>query len=314
MKLKNKDLLSIKDLSVDEMDMILETTTGFKEVSRRDIKKVPTLRGKTVINLFYEPSTRTRTSFEIAAKRMSADAINISVAQSSVKKGETFKDTALSLEAMRPDCIVVRHGESGAPQMIAKYLESSVVNGGDGAHEHPSQALLDIYTVREKFDTKSLKGLKVLIVGDAKYSRVARSNIYGFTKMGAEVTLCAPPMLLPVAVEKLGCKVSHHIMDNIKDADVVMMLRNQFERQEGSMFPSTREYAERFGLDSLKLKDAKKDVIVMHPGPINRGIEISSEVADSERSVILDQVENGVAVRMAIFYHLIGAASPSAKA
>ena len=308
-ELLGKDLLGIEDLDREAIVSILDTAASFKDVSAREIKKVPTLRGKTVINLFYEPSTRTRTSFEIAAKRMSADAINISVAASSVKKGETLKDTALNLEAMNPDCIVVRHSSSGAPHMLAKYMDCSVINGGDGFHEHPSQALLDILTVSEKLGgVDKIKGLKVLIVGDIAHSRVARSNILGFTKLGAEVTVSGPPTMIPVGIEELGCKVEYDMATAIKDADVVMMLRIQLERQGTALFPTTREYAKLFGLDAAKLKTAKDDVIILHPGPINRGVEISPEVADGPWSLILDQVTSGVAVRMALFYMLLGGA------
>lgn len=306
MRLKRKDLLGIEDLSAEELELILSTAESFREVSEREIKKVPTLRGKTVINLFYEPSTRTRTSFEIAAKRMSADAVNISVSTSSVVKGETLRDTAKNLEAMRPDAIVVRHSSSGTPQMLAKYVGCSVINAGDGAHEHPSQALLDMLTVREK--KGKISGLKIAIIGDITHSRVARSNIYGFTKLGAEVVVAGPPTMLPVGIESLGCKATTDMASAINGADVVMMLRIQLERQKESFFPTIREYSRMYGLDEAKLKKAKDDVIILHPGPINRGVEISSEIADGPYSLILDQVTNGVAVRMAIFYLLLGGA------
>ena len=306
MRLERKDLLGIKDLSAGEIELILTTAASFKEVSEREIKKVPTLRGKTIINLFYEPSTRTRTSFEIAAKRMSADAVNISVSASSVVKGETLKDTAKNLEAMRPACIVIRHRSPGTPEMLSRYLACSVVNAGDGAHEHPSQALLDIFTVKEKKGV--IEGLKVAIIGDITHSRVARSNIYGFSRLGAEVTVCGPPTMIPPGIEDLGCRFTYDPFDAIRDADVIMMLRIQLERQEESFFPSIREYSRLYGLDPEKLGRAKKDVLIMHPGPINRGVEISSEVADGPWSLILEQVTNGVAVRMAIFYLLLGAA------
>ncbi len=302
-----KDLLGIEDLTVEEIVKILGSAASFREVAERDIKKVPTLRGKTIINLFYEPSTRTRTSFEIAAKRMSADAINIAVASSSIKKGETLKDTALNLEAMSPDCIVVRHWSSGTPRMLAKYLKCSVINAGDGLHEHPSQALLDMMTVSNRLGgIEKLEGLRVLIVGDVAHSRVARSNILGFSKMGAQVTVCGPPTMIPVGIEHMGCEVTHDISAAIKDADVIMMLRLQLERQAAGLFPSPREYAKLYGLDSVKLKKAKKDLIILHPGPINRGLEISPEVADGPWSLILEQVANGLAVRMALFYLLLG--------
>jgi aspartate carbamoyltransferase catalytic subunit len=304
MKLKRKDLLGIEELSPEEIELILSTAESMKEVSEREIKKVPTLRGKTIINLFYEPSTRTRTSFEIAAKRMSADAINISLSASAVVKGETLKDTALNLEAMNPDCIVVRHSVSGTPHMLARYLRSTVINAGDGAHEHPSQALLDMMTVREKLGR--IEGLKLTIVGDIAHSRVARSNIYGFTKLGAEVRVCGPQTMIPPGIEKLGCRVATDMEEAVKDADVIMMLRIQLEREKESLFPSVREYSRLFGLDRAKLEKAPRDVIILHPGPINRGVEISPEVADGPWSLILNQVTNGVAVRMALFYLLLG--------
>ncbi|MDP2688654.1 MAG: aspartate carbamoyltransferase catalytic subunit [Deltaproteobacteria bacterium] len=304
MRLNRKDILGMEGLGTEEIELILSTAASFKEVSAREIKKVPTLRGKTVINLFYEPSTRTRTSFEIAAKRMSADAVNISASTSSVVKGETLKDTAMNLEAMKPDCIVVRHSSSGTPHMLARYVGCSVINAGDGAHEHPSQALLDMLTVRER--KKEIKGLKVAIIGDIAHSRVARSNIYGFSKLGAEVTVAGPSTMMPPGIEALGCRATTDMAAAITGADVIMMLRIQLERQEDSSFPSVREYSAHWGLDEAKLKRAKPDVIILHPGPINRGVEIASEVADGPYSLILDQVTNGVAVRMALFYLLIG--------
>ena len=304
MKLKRKDLLGIEELEKEEIELILSSAASFKEVSEREIKKVPTLRGKTIMNLFYEPSTRTRTSFEIAAKRMSADAVNISVSASSVKKGETLKDTAMNLEAMRPDCIVIRHSSSGAPRMLARYLKSSVVNAGDGSHEHPSQALLDMFTIKEKLG--EISGLKLAIIGDIAHSRVARSNIFGFKKMGASVTVCAPPTMMPRGIETLGCSATYDMEEAIKDADVIMMLRVQMERQNEALFPSVREYSGLYGLTPEKLAKAGKEVIILHPGPINRGVEISPEVADGPWSLILNQVTNGVAVRMAIFYLLLG--------
>jgi aspartate carbamoyltransferase catalytic subunit len=306
MKLKSKDLLTIEGLERAEMELILDTARSFKEVSERDIKKVPTLRGKTIINLFYEPSTRTRASFEIAAKRMSADTINISATASSVKKGETLKDTALNLEAMRPDCIVVRHSAEGAPTMLSKYLKSSIVNAGDGSHEHPSQALLDMFTVREKLGR--LEGLNISIVGDILHSRVARSNIHGFRKLGANVLVCASSTMMPPGIEALGCRATYDMAEAIEGADVVMMLRLQLERQTEAFFPTIREYSRLYGLTAEKLETAKKEVLILHPGPINRGVEISPEVADGPWSVILEQVANGVAVRMAIFYLLLGGA------
>ena len=305
MNIKRKDLLGIEELSVEEIDRLLSTAESFKEVSAREIKKVPTLRGKTVINLLYEPSTRTRTSFEIAAKRMSADAVNISIPASSVVKGETLKDTAKNLEAMKPDAIVIRHSSAGTPEMLSRYVGCAVINAGDGAHEHPSQALLDLLTVKERLGR--IEGLKLAIIGDIAHSRVARSNIYGFTKLGASVTVAGPPTMMPPGIEKLGCRATSNMIDAIKDADVIMMLRIQLERQADAFFPSVREYSRLYGLDADKIERAKKDVIILHPGPINRGVEISSDVADGPYSLILDQVTNGVAVRMAIFYLFLGA-------
>ncbi len=304
MPLERKDLLSIEELSVEEIELILETAESFKEISEREIKKVPTLRGKTVINLFYEPSTRTRTSFEIAAKRMSADAVNISVSTSSLVKGETLKDTARNLEAMSPDCIVVRHASAGTPEMLARYVGCTVINAGDGAHEHPTQALLDMLTIREV--KGKIKGLKVAIVGDIAHSRVARSNIYGLTRLGAKVTVSGPPTMIPPQIEELGCSVAGDMAEAVKGADVIMMLRIQLERQTEAFFPSVREYASVYGLDAAKLSGAADDVVILHPGPMNRGVEISSEVADGPYSLILDQVANGLAVRMALFYLLLG--------
>ncbi|MEE8185626.1 MAG: aspartate carbamoyltransferase catalytic subunit [Thermodesulfobacteriota bacterium] len=306
MRLKSKDLISTEDLSRDEIELLISTAESFKEISERDIKKVPTLRGRTIINLFYESSTRTRTSFEIAAKRMSADAINISTSSSSVVKGETLRDTAKNLEAMNPDCLVVRHSSSGAPNILAKYLRCSVINAGDGAHEHPSQALLDLFTVREA--KGRIEGLKVAIVGDITNSRVARSNIHALGKMGAEVRVVGPPTMIPMDIDSMGCSVFHDLKDAIVDVDVIIMLRIQMERQKAPSFPSVREYSALYGLDGKKLEKAPKDVVILHPGPINRGVEITPEVADGPCSLILDQVKNGIAMRMAIFYLLIGGA------
>ena len=303
-RLGGKDLLGIRELSVSEIELILDTAESFKEVSTREIKKVPTLRGKTVINLFFEASTRTRTSFEIAAKRLSADAINISSSASSVVKGETLIDTAKNLEAMNPDCIVIRHSASGAPHLLARLMRIPIINAGDGANEHPTQALLDLYTIREK--KGRLAGLKVAIVGDILHSRVARSNIYGFTKMGAEVHLAGPQTMRPAEVESLGVRWQNNLRQIIPEMDVIMMLRIQLERQGGGFFPTLREYSRFFGLNQEALQKAKPDVLIMHPGPINRGVEISPEVADGPFSVILDQVTNGVAVRMALLYLLVG--------
>ncbi|MCX7965732.1 MAG: aspartate carbamoyltransferase catalytic subunit [Syntrophorhabdaceae bacterium] len=299
-----KDLLEIKKLTKEEILLILETAESFKEISLREIKKVPTLRGKTIITLFYEPSTRTRTSFEIAAKRLSADTINISANTSSYVKGETLKDTGKNLESMKPDVIVIRHSMPGAPHMLARTLKSSIINAGDGAHEHPTQALLDLFTIKEK--KGRIDGLKVAIIGDIIHSRVARSNIFALKQFNTEVVCCGPATMIPPHMEKLGVKVEYDINKAVIDADVIMMLRIQKERGGVSYIPSIREYACLYGLKKTHLEKAKKDVIVMHPGPMNRGIEISDEVADGEYSVILDQVENGVAVRMAILYLLTG--------
>jgi len=305
MKFERKDILGIKDLSVDEINFILETAESFLEISTRTIKKVPTLRGKTVINLFYEASTRTRTSFEIAGKRLSADTINISSSTSSVVKGETLIDTARNLEAMNPDVIVIRHSAAGAPHLLASLVKQSIINAGDGAHEHPTQALLDMMTIKER--KGSIDGLKVAIIGDIEHSRVARSNIYGLTKMGASVVVAGPATMLPRDIEKMGIQVHSRLEDAIAGADVIMMLRIQLERQKQNIFPSLREYAQHFCLNRHNVKLAKKDVIVMHPGPINRGVEISPDIADDPScSVILDQVNKGVAVRMALLYLLTG--------
>ena len=304
MKLNRKDILGIQELSVEEIDLILETADSFIEVSTREIKKVPTLRGKTVINLFYEASTRTRTSFEIAAKRLSADTINISASTSSVVKGETLIDTAKNLEAMNPDIIVIRHSAAGAPHMLAGILRQSIINAGDGAHEHPTQALLDMMTIRAK--KGGIAGLKVAIVGDIAHSRVARSNIHGLTKMGAQVCVSGPATMIPRGIEKMGVVVHMRIEEAIRDADIIMMLRIQTEREKQNIFPSLREYAQYFSLNRKNIGFARKDVLIMHPGPINRGVEISPDLADGPHSIILDQVTNGVAVRMALLYLLIG--------
>jgi aspartate carbamoyltransferase catalytic subunit len=301
---KRKHLLGMEDLEAEEINLILDTAESFKEISTRAIKKVPTLRGKTIVNLFFEPSTRTKTSFEIAAKRLSADTINFAISSSSVSKGETLLDTARNIEAMNPDIIVIRHSAGGAPYLLTKYVNSSIINAGDGAHEHPSQALLDMLTVKER--KGKLEGLKLAIIGDISHSRVARSNIFGFTKMGAEVRVAGPATLIPVGIEKMGVKVFYRVEKAIEGVDIIMMLRIQLERQKGELFPTLREYSRFFALDLKKLKLAKEDVTIMHPGPINRGIEISPEVADGACSVILDQVNNGVAVRMALLYLLAG--------
>ena len=295
-----KDLIGIEELTAGELTMLLDTTAAFKQVGTREIKKVPALRGKTLINFFVEPSTRTRTSFELAAFRLSADVINISVSTSSLTKGETLKDTARNLEALHADILVLRHSSAGAPQFLAQQLRSSVINAGDGAHEHPTQGLLDIYTIREK--RGKIDGLRVAIVGDILFSRVARSNIFGLTKLGAKVTLVGPSTLVPREFEKLGVKVSHEIEDVLPETDVVNLLRIQHERQRKEYFPGIGEYTTLFGLTKERAKLLKPDCLVMHPGPINRGVEIDSEVADGLQSVILDQVTNGLAVRMAVLY------------
>jgi len=307
MSFGHKHILGIEHLSKEDIHFILDTADSFKEINNRDIKKVPTLRGKTIINLFFEASTRTRTSFEIAGKRLSADTVNISASSSSVVKGETLEDTARNIEAMHPDIIVMRHGASGAPHYLADRLDCAIVNAGDGAHEHPSQALLDLFTMREK--KGRLEGLKVAIIGDITHSRVVRSNIYALTKVGAEVRLAGPGTMVPPGIEKLGAEVFTDINEAIRDADVVMMLRIQLERQGKTLLPSLREYSRFYGLNPENLKLAKPDALVMHPGPMNRGVEISSAVADGEQNVILDQVENGVAVRMAILYLVAGGES-----
>jgi aspartate carbamoyltransferase catalytic subunit len=304
MEFRRKDLLGIAELTPEEIRHILTTAASLKEISARPIKKVPTLRGKTVVTVFYEPSTRTRMSFEIAAKRLSADTLNLTVAASSAVKGETLMDTAHNLEAMQPDVLVIRHPASGAPHYLARRLKCGVINAGDGLHEHPTQALLDLLTVREA--KGRIEGLKVAIIGDIAHSRVARSNIHGFTKLGARVVVAGPPTMLPPYLETLGAEVTFSLTEAVKDADVIMMLRLQLERM-GQMYLSTlREYSAYFGLGLRHLEGAKDDVIIMHPGPLNRGVEISSEVADGPYSVILQQVTNGVAVRMALLYLMIG--------
>lgn len=307
MNFTRKHLLGIRELEPGEIAHLLDTAETFREISKRDIKKVPALRGRTVINLFFEPSTRTRTSFEIAAKRLSADAVNVSVSTSSVSKGETLSDTARNLEAMSPDCIVVRHSMAGAPQQLARMGSSPIVNAGDGSHEHPTQALLDALTIREH--KGRIEGLKVAIIGDVLHSRVARSNIHLLTKMGATVSVAGPGTMVPDEFNgfvETGLHIEKRIEDSIEGADVVMVLRIQRERQDSAFFPSMREYAVHYGLRRQHLERAAPDAIVMHPGPINRGIEIASEVADGSSSLILDQVANGVAVRMAVLYLIAG--------
>ncbi len=301
---RRKDLLGIADLSPGEIELILDTAESFREVGERPIKKVPTLRGKTVINLFFEASTRTRSSFEIAEKRLSADNVNFSTSGSALEKGESLIDTALNLQAMAPDLVVIRHGHPGVPHMLAKRIKAGVINAGDGAHEHPTQALLDAYTIRRH--KGRLAGLRVAIIGDIEHSRVVRSNIHLLTKMGATVVVGGPRTLMPVAVEALGVEVAYTLEDAVRDADVIMMLRTQLERQGRMSFPSIREYFQLFGLNAARLAAAKEDVIIMHPGPMNRGVEIASEVADGPYSVILEQVAHGVSVRMAVLYLLSG--------
>ena len=295
-----KDFLGLEDLTKQEIELVLTTAGSFKDVSHRAIKKVPALRGKTVVNLFYEPSTRTRVSFEIAAKRLSADVINILSETSSVKKGETLIDTGVNIQALKTDIIVVRHNCSGAAAMLARHVDISVVNAGDGWHEHPTQALLDILTLKERLGR--IKGLNVTIVGDIAHSRVARSNIWGLTKLGARVTVCAPKMLIPVAIEQMGVRVTYDLREALGDSDAVNVLRMQFERDQRNAFPSRIEYFKNFGITKDRLKQAKKNIIVMHPGPLNRGVEMSSEVADGANSVILEQVTNGIAARMAVLF------------
>jgi aspartate carbamoyltransferase catalytic subunit len=307
MRLTKKDLLGIQDLSVDEINLILDTAESFIEVSTREIKKVPTLRGKTIINLFMEPSTRTRTSFEIAGKRLGADTVNISATTSSAVKGETLIDMARNLEAMNPDVIVIRHNASGAPHMLAKLVKQSIINAGDGAHEHPTQALLDMMTIKAR--KGRIAGLRVAIIGDIAHSRVARSNIYGLTRMGAQVTVAGPATMLPRQIEQMGVTVHQHLEEAIKDVDIIMMLRIQTEREQQNIFPSLREYSRCFCLNRKNIRLAKDDALVMHPGPINRGVEIAPDIADGPASVILEQVTNGVAVRMALLYLLTGGKS-----
>jgi aspartate carbamoyltransferase catalytic subunit len=307
-----KDLLGIDDLTKDDIYRLLETAEAMREIGERPIKKVPTLRGKTVVNLFYEPSTRTRTSFEIAEKRLSADTLNIAVASSSVQKGETLADTAMNIEAMSPDMIVLRHASSGACHLLSRICRSRIINAGDGMHEHPTQALLDAFTIRQHKPT--IEGLKVTIVGDLLHSRVLRSNVLLLTKLGADVWVSGPPTLVPRGIEQLGVRVTTAVEEAVTGADVIMMLRIQQERMQGAYFPSLREYFNLFGMTVDRIARAKPDVIVMHPGPMNRGVEIASEVADGPNSVILEQVANGVAVRMAVLYLLAGGVEDEAAA
>ena len=308
MSWNKKHLLDIQSLTPEEITTVLDTARAFKNVGERAIKKVPALRGKTVVNLFVEPSTRTRISFELAAQRLTADIVNFTAEASSLKKGETLKDTAKNLEALNADIIIIRHGATGAPHFLARFLNSSVVNAGDGAHEHPTQALLDVFTIREKKGT--LAGLNVTILGDILYSRVARSNIWALLKLGANVTLCGPSTLVPKTFEQMGCKVTYNLDEAIAGADIINLLRIQHERQRKTMFPSLGEYTSLFSLNKARLALTKPDAIIMHPGPINRGVEIDSEIADSSRSVILEQVTNGLAVRMAVLFLISGGKGP----
>ena len=312
MKWTRKHLLDIESLTADEITIVLDTARAFKAVGQRAIKKVPALRGKTVVNLFVEPSTRTRISFELAEQRLSADIINFSTEASSFKKGETLKDTALNLQALNADFIVIRHSASGASHFLSRVLEAHVINAGDGAHEHPTQALLDTFTVRER--KGKVAGLNVTILGDILYSRVARSNIWALTKLGAKVTLCGPSTLVPKTFEQMGCRVTYDVDEAIRNADIINLLRIQHERQRKTMFPSICEYTQLFGLNKARLAKTKPDALVMHPGPINRGVEIDSEIADCDRSLILEQVTNGLAVRMAVLFLLNGGKGPQGVA
>ena len=306
-----QDLLGIEDLEREQIELILETAEGMQEIASRDVKKVPTLRGRTVVNLFFEPSTRTQTSFEIAGKRLAADVVNFSASSSSLSKSESLLDTAKTLDAMDPDVVIVRHRVAGVPKKIADVLDAPVINAGDGAHEHPSQALLDMLTVHQQ--KGRIEGLTVAIVGDIAHSRVARSNIYGFTKLGAEVRVAGPPTLLPPGVDELGVKSYTSLREALDGVDVVMALRIQTERLTGALIPSVREYSAIYGLDRAKLRFARPDAIVMHPGPVNRGVELSHELTDDRPSVILDQVRNGVALRMALLYLIAGRSSSRGK-
>jgi aspartate carbamoyltransferase catalytic subunit len=304
MSLRSKDLIGLEDLSKEEILTILDTADAFRAVFDRPVRKVPIMRGKTVVNLFFEPSTRTRISFELAEKRLSADIVNFSASTSSLKKGETLRDTAENIEAMKVDMIIVRHASPGAAAYLGRVMKASVINAGDGAHEHPTQGLLDIMTMRQRLG--NLEGKKITIIGDISHSRVARSNIYGLNKLGAQVTVCGPPTMVPGAFARLGAKVVNNLSDAVADADVLNILRIQLERQSKMVFPSNREYHTMFGVTEDVLRQTKPECFVMHPGPMNRDVEISSEVADGPRQVILEQVTNGVAVRMAIIYLLSG--------
>lgn len=308
MSWNKKHLLDIESLSIEEIITVLDTARAFKAVGERAIKKVPALRGKTVVNLFVEPSTRTRISFELAEQRLSADIINFSAEASSFKKGETLKDTALNLQALNADFIVIRHSASGAPHFLSRVLGAKVINAGDGAHEHPTQALLDVFTIRERKGT--FEGLNVTILGDILYSRVARSNIWALTKLGAHVTLCGPSTLVPKTFEQMGCRVTYNVDEALRSADIIHLLRIQHERQRKTMFPGINEYTQLFGLNKARLAKTKPEALIMHPGPVNRGVEIDSEIADCGRSLILEQVTNGLAVRMAVLFLLNGGKGP----
>lgn len=302
--LRRKDILGLEEISAEEITLILETARSMREIMLRKIKKVPTLRGRAILNLFYEPSTRTKASFELAQKYMSADSVSVAGASSSLVKGETLKDTVRNVEVMGVECVIMRHPVSGAAHYLARNVNASVINAGDGMHEHPTQGLLDLFTILDK--KGRLEGLKVVIVGDVRHSRVARSNIWGLQKMGAKVVLAGPPTLMPPDLEAFGVKAYTRVEEAVENADVVMALRLQKERQDSGLFPSLREYAEIYGLTEQRVAGAKEDLLIMHPGPINRGVEISSSLADSPRSAVLDQVTGGVAVRMALLYLLLG--------
>lgn len=304
MEWKRKDLIGLEELTKEEIETILDVASSFKDVSTRSVKKVPALRGKTVVNLFFEPSTRTRTSFELAAKRLSADVLSFDVSSSSVSKGETIVDTAKNIEAMKVDCFIVRHSVAGAPLMISKNVSCSVINAGDGCHEHPTQGLIDLFTARENFG--KIKGLKISIIGDILHSRVARSDIWGFKKLGAEVIVCGPPPLIPKEIEKTGVKVTYDINEAIENSDIVYLLRLQRERQKENFLPSLKEYSFLYGIDEERYEKIKEKAFIMHPGPMNRGVEIKSEIAEKDKSLILNQVTNGIAIRMAVLYLTIG--------
>jgi len=305
MRWKRKDLIGLEELTKDEIETILDLAVSFKQVSTRSIKKIPPLRGKTIVNLFFEPSTRTRTSFELAAKRLSADVLSFDVSTSSISKGETIVDTAKNIEAMKVDCFIVRHSIAGAPQIIGQNVSSAVINAGDGCHEHPTQALLDLFTVRERIGR--IKGMKVAIIGDILHSRVARSNIWGFTKLGASVWVCGPPTIIPSEIEKMGAKLTYKIDDALEGADVVYLLRLQRERQKENFLTSLKEYSNYYGIDEGRYRRiVKNGAFIMHPGPMNRGVEIKSDIAERDRSLILEQVTNGIAVRMAVLYLTVG--------